>query len=83
LPAIEIALERYRDIASLRQDVSDLSERLETRKLVERAKGRLMEQGMTEGDAYKLMQRASMDRGLRMAEVAQMILDGRLGENAK
>jgi response regulator NasT len=78
LPAIEIALERYRDLASLRQDVSDLSERLETRKLVDRAKGRLMEQGMTEGDAYQVIQRASMDRGLRMAEVAQMILDGHL-----
>jgi response regulator NasT len=78
LPAIEIALERYRDLAGLRQDVSDLSERLETRKLVDRAKGRLMEQGMTEGDAYQVIQRASMDRGLRMAEVAQMILDGHL-----
>jgi AmiR/NasT family two-component response regulator len=37
-----------------------------------------MEQGMTEGDAYQVIQRASMDRGLRMAEVAQMILDGHL-----
>lgn len=79
LPAIEIAMERYRDIASLRRDVSDLSDRLETRKLVERAKGLLQEQGMTEADAYQLMQRAAMDRSLRLADVAQLILDGRLG----
>src|ERR687895_607307 len=52
VPAIEIALERYRDLATLRNDVTDLSERLETRKVVERAKGVLMEQGMTEADSY-------------------------------
>jgi response regulator NasT len=80
LPAIEIALERYRDIASLRQDVSDLSERLDARKLVERAKGALMDQGMSESDSYQLMQRAAMDRGLRLAEVARLVLDGRLAE---
>ena len=78
VPAIEIALERYRDIASLRQDVSDLSERLEARKVVEKAKGLLMEQGMTESDSYQLMQRAAMDRGLRLAEVAKLVIEGRL-----
>jgi len=78
VPAIEIALERYRDIASLRQDVSDLSERLEARKVVEKAKGLLMEQGMTESDSYQLMQRAAMDRGLRLADVARLVIDGRL-----
>jgi two-component system, response regulator PdtaR len=78
VPAIEIALERYRDIASLRQDVSDLSERLEARKVVEKAKGLLMEQGMTESDSYQLMQRAAMDRGLRLTEVARLVIDGRL-----
>ena len=80
VPAIEIALERYRDIASLRQDVSDLSERLEARKLIERAKGALIDQGMSEGDSYQLMQRAAMDRGLRLVEVAKLVLEGRLGE---
>ncbi len=78
VPAIEIALERYRDIASLRQDVTDLSERLEARKVVERAKGVLMDQGMSEGDSYQLMQRAAMDRGLRLAEVARLVIEGRL-----
>jgi len=78
VPAIEIALERYRDIANLRQDVSDLSERLEARKVVEKAKGILMEQGMTESDSYQLMQRAAMDRGLRLPDVARLVIEGRL-----
>jgi two-component system, response regulator PdtaR len=78
VPAIQIALERYRDLASLRNDVTDLAERLETRKIVERAKGVLMEQGMTESDAYQLMQRAAMDRSMRMGDVAQLVIDGRL-----
>ena len=78
VPAIEIALERYRDIASLRQDVSDLSERLEARRVVEKAKGLLMEQGMSENDSYQLMQRAAMDRGLRLIEVARLVIDGNL-----
>jgi response regulator NasT len=78
VPAIEIALERYRDIASLRRDVGDLSDRLEARKVVEKAKGLLMEQGMTESDSYQLMQRAAMDRGLRLADVARLVIDGKL-----
>jgi response regulator NasT len=80
VPAIEVALERYSDLQSLRQDVSDLSDRLETRKVVERAKGVLMEQGMSESDSYQLMQRAAMDRGMRLAEVARLVVDGRLAE---
>lgn len=82
LPAIEVAMRRYDEVARLRGDVSELSERLETRKLVERAKGVLMEQGLAEGDAYRLMQRAAMDRGLQMAEIARLVLDGRLGDAA-
>jgi AmiR/NasT family two-component response regulator len=80
LPAIEVALERYSDLQDLRQDVSDLSDRLETRKVVERAKGMLVEQGMSESDAYQLMQRAAMDRAMRMADVARLVIEGRLGE---
>jgi response regulator NasT len=79
VPAIEIALERYRDIVSLRRDVSDLSERLDARKVIERAKGLLQEQGMSESDSYQLMQRAAMDRGMRLADVARLVLEGRLG----
>jgi len=82
VPAIEVALERYRDLQELRRDVSDLADRLETRKIVERAKGVLMEQGMTEADSYQLLQRAAMDRGLRMAQVARLVIEGRLGDAA-
>ena len=78
LPAIEIALERYGDFTRLEGEVGQLSERLETRKLVERAKGLLQEQGLSEDDAYKLMQRAAMDRSLPMAEVAKLVIEGRL-----
>jgi response regulator NasT len=80
LPAIQIALERYGEFARLRGEVDELSDRLETRKVVERAKGVLMEQGLTESSAYRLMQRAAMDRGLPMAEVARLVIDGRLSQ---
>ena len=78
LPAIQVALERYNDMTRLEGEVGQLSDRLETRKLVERAKGKLQEQGLTEDDAYKLMQRAAMDRSLPMADVARLVLDGKL-----
>ena len=80
LPAIEVALGRFRDFTRLEGEVGELSERLETRKLVERAKGKLQEQGLSEDEAYKLMQRAAMDRSLQMAEVAKLVLDGRLSD---
>lgn len=79
LPAIAVAMQRYKDLARLQGDVADLSDRLETRKLVERAKGILMKQGLGEAEAYKLMQRGAMDRSLSMAEVAKIIVDGELG----
>jgi response regulator NasT len=79
LPAIEVALTRYDHVRGLEDEVADLAERLETRKLVERAKGVLMEQGLGEAQAYRVIQRAAMQRGLKLAEVAQAILDGNLG----
>lgn len=78
LPAIEVALGRYDDVTRLEGEVGELNERLETRKLVERAKGVLQSQGLTEDDAYKLMQRAAMDRSIPMAEVARLVLENRL-----
>ncbi len=79
LPAIEIALERYGDFTRLEGQVDSLEDRLETRKVVERAKGILQQQGLSEDDAYKLMQRAAMDRSLPMAQVARLVIDGKLG----
>ncbi len=76
LPAIEIALARYAQIITLEAEVSDLVERFETRKLVDRAKGLLNEKmGLTEPEAFRWIQKASMDRRLTMAEVSQAVIE--------
>ena len=80
LPAIEVALERYADMSRLEGKVSELDDKLETRKVVEKAKGILQQQGLSEDDAYKLMQRAAMDRSVSMAEVAKLVIDGKLSQ---
>jgi response regulator NasT len=76
MPAIEIALSRHQQLVALESEVSDLSERLETRKLVERAKGVLSEKmKLTEPEAFRWIQKASMDRRLSMADVSRTVLD--------
>jgi AmiR/NasT family two-component response regulator len=76
LPAIEIALSRYTQIITLEAEVADLVERFETRKLVDRAKGLLNEKmGLTEPEAFRWIQKASMDRRLTMHDVAQAIIE--------
>jgi two-component system, response regulator PdtaR len=76
LPAIEIALSRHSQLIALESEVADLGERLETRKLVERAKGVLSEKmKLTEPKAFRWIQKASMDRRLSMADVARTVLD--------
>jgi response regulator NasT len=76
LPAIEIALSRHSQLIALEAEVADLGERLETRKLVERAKGVLSEKmKLTEPEAFRWIQKASMDRRLSMADVARTVLD--------
>jgi two-component system, response regulator PdtaR len=75
VPAIEIALSRYSEIAALETEVASLSDRLETRKSVERAKGELMTKyAMTEPQAFKWIQRTAMDHRMTMREVADRIL---------
>jgi response regulator NasT len=75
LPAIDVALARHAEISHLKAETGDLSERLETRKLVDRAKGRLMdEQGLNEADAFRLIQKRAMDERLSMKAVAENIL---------
>lgn len=75
VPAVEIALSRYAEISALEAEVSGLTERLETRKTVERAKGALMTTyGMTEPQAFKWIQRTAMDHRMTMKEVAERIL---------
>jgi response regulator NasT len=76
LPAIEIALSRYQQIVTLEAEVADMVERFETRKLVDRAKGLLNEKmGLSEPEAFRWIQKASMDRRLTMHDVAQAIID--------
>jgi response regulator NasT len=75
MPVIELALARFRDLQRLEQEVEDLKDALETRKLIERAKGILMElHGLSEADAFNRMRRASMDSRKSMREVAEAIL---------
>jgi len=76
IPAIEVAVSRFQEITGLEKEVADLSERLETRKLVERAKGLLQSnQGMTEPEAFKWIQRAAMDRRTTMKRVAEVVVE--------
>jgi response regulator NasT len=76
MPAIEIALSRHQQLLALETEVSDLAERLESRKLIERAKGVLSEKmKLTEPEAFRWIQKASMDRRLSMADVARTVLD--------
>jgi response regulator NasT len=80
LPAIEIAWSRHQQIVALETEIADLSERFETRKLVDRAKGLLNEKmNLTEPEAFRWIQKASMDRRLTMHEVALTIIE-QLGE---
>jgi two-component system, response regulator PdtaR len=75
VPAIEIALSRFAEVSALETEVANLTERLETRKIVERAKGFLMTRyGMTEPQAFKWIQRTAMDHRMTMREVAERIL---------
>jgi len=76
LPAIEIALSRYQQIVALEAEVQDMVERFETRKLVDRAKGLLNEKmGLSEPEAFRWIQKASMDRRLTMHDVAQAVIE--------
>ncbi len=74
-PAIEVALARFAEFQDLQRQVSDLKEALETRKLVDRAKGLLMDkQGLSEAEAFRRIQKMSMDNRKPMKEVAQAII---------
>jgi response regulator NasT len=76
LPAIEVALSRHQQLTQLESEVSDLTERLETRKLVERAKGVLgVQMGLSEQEAFRWIQKAAMDRRIGMVDVAKTILE--------
>ena len=75
IPAIEIAISRHTQMRSLADEVAALHERLETRKVIDRAKGILMKAlNLSEPEAFSWIQRAAMDRRLTMKEVAQAVI---------
>ncbi|MGB9586852.1 MAG: ANTAR domain-containing response regulator [Armatimonadota bacterium] len=75
MPAIEIAISRYREFEALETEVGSLQEKLETRKLVERAKGILMDKrGMKEQEAFRWIQQQSMSTRKSMREIAEAII---------
>ncbi|MGO1402594.1 MAG: ANTAR domain-containing response regulator [Flaviflexus sp.] len=76
IPAVEIAVSRFKEIVSLESEVANLTEQFETRKQVDRAKGLLMSKmGLTEPEAFRWIQKTSMDRRLTMKEVADAVID--------
>ncbi|MGC0250591.1 ANTAR domain-containing response regulator [Pseudactinotalea sp. Z1748] len=76
LPALEIALSRHKEITALESEIADLTDRFETRKRVDRAKGLLMtKMGLTEPEAFRWIQKTSMDRRLTMREVADAVIE--------
>ena len=80
-PAIDIARARWGELHALEAEVADFVERLETRKVVDRAKGMLMDQlKIGESEAFRWIQKAAMDRRVGMREVADAVVSGRTGD---
>ncbi|WP_199438857.1 ANTAR domain-containing response regulator [Umezawaea beigongshangensis] len=76
IPAIELAMSRFSELQALENEVAGLTERLETRKVVERAKGLLMsKQGLSEPEAFRWVQRTAMDRRTTMKAVAEAVIE--------
>ncbi len=75
-PSIELAVSRFAELSALESEVASLTDRLETRKLVDRAKGLLMtKHGLSEPDAFRWIQRTAMDRRSTMRDVAQAVVE--------
>jgi len=79
IPAIEMAIGRHRDMVSAERSAGDLAERLAARKLIDRAKGTLMdEHNLSEKDAWRFLQTSAMNERARVEQVAQRVIDGEL-----
>ena len=79
IPAIEIALGRFAELKVLDRDITTLEERLDARKLIDRAKGRLMDDhGLSEQDSWRFLQQQAMSNRVRVDDIAQRVLDGEL-----
>ncbi len=79
IPAVEVALGRFQEMRALQDEVNSLEDQLETRRLVDRAKGILIDRhGLSEGDAFTFIQRTAMSERTRMRAVAERVLAGDL-----
>jgi AmiR/NasT family two-component response regulator len=79
LPAVEVALGRFREMQALDGEVQGLQEQLETRRLVDRAKGILMDKhGLSEGDSFSFIQKTAMNERRSMKSVAEEVVAGQL-----
>ncbi len=79
VPAIELAVARFRELAALSEQTESLNDQLETRKLVDRAKGQLMDaHSMAEQDAFRFLQTTAMSKRLQMKDVAEQVISGEL-----
>lgn len=74
LPAMQVAVSRFAEAAALSAEVEDLTERLETRKVVDRAKGILIERGMSEPEAFRRLQKLAMDKRKSLREIAEAVV---------
>jgi two-component system, response regulator PdtaR len=83
IPAVEVALGRFAEMKALAEENSSLADQLATRKLVDRAKGILMDRhGLAESEAFRFVQKSAMDSRRSLADVAQAILDGEVAPTA-
>lgn len=83
VPAIEVAMGRFRELQALSGEIDALGEQLESRKIIDRAKGVLMDEvGLSESDAFAFIQSTAMRERTRMRAVADRILDGSLRPNS-
>ncbi|MDX2297666.1 MULTISPECIES: ANTAR domain-containing response regulator [Streptomyces] len=83
VPAIEMAVSRFAELRALEQEVADLTQRLETRKLVDRAKSILQTQyGLSEPAAFRWIQKTSMDRRMSMQQVAEAVIEDAVEKKA-
>lgn len=79
VPAIELAVARFRELEVLAKEAESLADRLETRKVIDRAKGKLQDgEGMTEHDAFRFIQQTAMSQRVPMRKIAQAVLDDEL-----
>ena len=79
VPAVEVALGRFAEIKALHEQTASLEEQLETRKVVDRAKGRLMDEfGMGESAAFNFIQKRAMSERVTMREISRRVIEGEL-----